>query len=406
MVHHVIIGGGQAAGSAAATLREESPDAEITVLAAEPHPPYQRPPLSKGYLAGVEGLDAVVLHAADWYREREVDLRADTRATGIDTSGHRLTLADGADLAYDTLLIATGASPRRLRLPGAHVRGVHALRTIEDADAIAADLRGGDRRVVVVGTGWIGMEVAATARGFGNDVTVLGRGPVPLAGALGAEMGEVFAGLHRENGVTVRTSAPVEAIVGDGAVSAVVAGGETVPADVVVTGVGATPRTSLAERAGIRVLDGIVVDEHLRTSAPDVFAAGDVASAYHPFVQRHLRSEHWDNARAGGEVAARSMLGGDARHDGIPYFYTDQFDLGMELSGFPTLMHDADVVVRGDVDAREFIAFWHDDGRVVGGMNVNVWDVHDDIQALIRSGARVDADRLRDPGVELAGLAA
>lgn len=406
MVHHVIIGGGQAAGSAAATLREESSDADVTVIAAEPHPPYQRPPLSKGYLAGEEGTDAVVLHSTQWYRDHGIDLRTDTRATGIDAAGHRLALADGADLPYDRLLIATGASPRRLRIPGAHARGVHVLRTIADADAIAAELRGGDRRVVVVGTGWIGMEVAATARGLGNDVTVLGRGPVPLAGALGAEMGEVFARLHRENGVVLRSSTAVEAIVEDGAVSAVVAGGDAVPADVVVIGVGATPRTSLAEQAGIRVLDGIVVDEHMRTSAADVFAAGDVASAYHPLVKRHLRSEHWDNARAGGEVAARAMLGGDARHVGIPYFYTDQFDLGMELSGFPTLMAGAEVVVRGDLDAREFIAFWHDDGRVVGGMNVNVWDVHDDIQALIRSGARVPAGLLRDPDVELAGLAA
>ncbi|GAA1465457.1 NAD(P)/FAD-dependent oxidoreductase [Microbacterium thalassium] len=406
MVHHVIIGGGQAAGSAAETLRKRSPDADVTVVAAEQHPPYQRPPLSKGYLAGDEGADAVVLHSAEWYGEQGIDLRTATRATAIDPAGHRVRLADGTDLAYDALLVATGASPRRLPLPGAHARGVHVLRTIDDADALAESLRHGGRRVAVIGTGWIGMEVAATARGLGNDVTVLGRAPVPLGAALGPRMGEVFAGLHRDHGVTIRSSASVDALVVDGAVSGVVADGETVAADIVVIGVGATPDTALAEAAGIRVQDGILADEHLRTSAPDVYAAGDVARSYHPLVQRHLRSEHWENARAGGEVAARSMLGEDVRHTGIPYFYTDQFDLGMELSGFPTLMTDADVVVRGDLEAREFIAFWLDDGRVVAGMNVNVWDVQDDIQALIRSGARVEPDALRDPGVDIAGLAA
>jgi len=377
----------------------------VTVIAAEPHPPYQRPPLSKGYLAGDEGRDAVIVHSAEWYGEHDVVLRPGTRVTAADPAGHRLTHADGTETAYDTLLLATGATPRRPPLPGAHARGFHLLRTIEDADALAADLRGGGRRVVVIGTGWIGMETAATARVLGNDVTVLGRGPVPLAGALGTRMGEVFAGLHRDHGVTVRSSAPVEAILVDGAVSGVVVDGERVPADVVIAGVGATPATALAEQAGIRVLDGIVTDEHLRTSAPDVYAAGDVAGSWHPIVQRHVRSEHWDNARAGGEVAALSMSGQNARHTAIPYFYSDQFDLGMELSGFPTLMAGAEVVVRGDLDARAFIAFWLDDGRVVGGMNVNVWDVHDGIQALIRSGARVDPDALRDPAVDLEGLA-
>ena len=243
-----------------------------------------------------------------------------------------------------------------------------------------------DKRLVLIGSGWIGMEVAATARTLGNEVTVLERDPVPLAAAVGPADGRGVPRLHEENGVDLRTSVQVERIAGRDHVEGVVVDGETVPADLVLIGVGAVPNTALAEAAGIAVDNGILTDASLRTSAPDVYAAGDVANAYHPVIQRHLRSEHWDNALKAGPVAARVMMGGDAVHDGIPYFYTDQFDLGMELSGYPPLMKDAELLIRGDLDAREFIAFWVDDGRVVGGMNVNVSDVQKPIKALIRSG--------------------
>jgi 3-phenylpropionate/trans-cinnamate dioxygenase ferredoxin reductase subunit len=400
MAHIVIIGGGVAAGKAAETLRKEQYEGDVTIVAAEPHPPYQRPPLSKGYLQGSEGLDAAILHPASWYAEHDIELRLGTEVTRLDPGAHRIETASG-ELSYDAVLLATGASPRRLPIEGHDLDGVHTLRRLDDSDALAEQLRGGGKRLVLIGSGWIGMEVAATARTLGNEVTVLERDPVPLAAAVGPRMGEVFRRLHEENGVDLRPSVNVERIVGGDRAEGVVVDGQTVSADLVLVGVGAVPDTALAEAAGLTLENGILTDASLRTSAPDVFAAGDVANAYHPVIQRHLRSEHWDNALKGGAVAARVMMGGDAVHDGIPYFYTDQFDLGMELSGYPPLMNDAEMLIRGDLDAREFIAFWVQDGRVVGGMNVNVWDVQKPIKALIRSGERVDAGALVDTDTPL-----
>lgn len=405
MARSVIIGGGLAGGTAAEMLREEGFAGEIVVVAGEDHPPYQRPPLSKGYLRGVEGLDAVVLHPTEWYAARGILLRAGVTATRLDAGACTVELDDGTSLGYDALLLATGASPRRLSIPGHDLPGVRLLRTLDDSDALAAQLREGGKRIVVVGSGWIGLEVAASARELGNEVTVLGRGAVPLAAALGPRLGEVFRTLHEEHGVDVRTSVGVERITGGEHADGVVVDGEIVPADLVLIGVGATPNTALAEAAGLELGDGILVDAALRTSVPGVFAVGDVANAYHPIVQRHVRSEHWANAIAAGKVAAKTMLGQRAVLDDIPYLYTDQYDLGMELSGYPSLMKDAELVIRGDLVAREFIAFWVDDGRVVGGMNVNVWDVNEQVQALIRSGARVDRAALADAAAPLAELA-
>ena len=410
MSHMLIIGGGLAGGTAAKALRDEGFDGDVTVVAAEPHPPYQRPPLSKGYLAGSEGTDAVILHPAEWYAERGIRLITGVAATRLDPAAHAVELEDGTRLDYDAVLLATGATPRTIPLPGAQLPGVMMLRRLEDSDALAARLRGGGQRLVVIGAGWIGMEVAATARGFGNEVAILERDDVPLAMALGAEMGQVFRSLHLEHGVDLRTSVAVERIVGSDRAEGVVVDGETLPADLVLVGVGAAPDTALAETAGLDILNGVLTDAALRTSAPDVYAAGDVANPFHPVLQRHLRSEHWANALNAGKVAARSMLGEPASFGDIPYFYTDQFDLGMELSGYAPLMTDAELVVRGDLAAREFIAFWLEApdpagrGRVVAGMNVNVWHVNKTVQALIRSGERLDAERLRNADVPLESL--
>jgi 3-phenylpropionate/trans-cinnamate dioxygenase ferredoxin reductase subunit len=406
VTHLVIVGGGLAAASAVETLREEGFDGDVTVVADEQHPPYQRPPLSKGYLQGTEGLDAVILHPAEWYAENDVALRTSTPAIVLDPVEHRLELAGGEALTYDAVLLATGSSPRRLPIAGANLPGVMTLRRLDDSNALAEQLRGGGKRLVLIGSGWIGLEVAASARELGNEVTVLERDPVPLAAALGAELGEVFARMHREHGVDLRMSVNVERVVGEARADGVVVDGETVPADLVLVGVGAVPNTGLAEAAGIEVQNGILVGANLRTSAPDVYAAGDVANAYHPVIQQHLRSEHWANALNAGPVAARSMLGQHSVFDRIPYFYTDQYDLGMELSGYPPLMSQAQLVIRGDLDSREFISFWVDDERVVGGMNVNVWDVNETVQELIRSGKRVDAAVLADPSVPLETLVA
>lgn len=404
MSHMLIIGGGLAGGTVAEALRDEGFDGDITVVAAEAHPPYQRPPLSKGYLAGGEGLDAVILHPAEWYEERGIRLITGVAVTSLEPAAHVVELEDGERLMYDAVLLATGATPRMIPLPGHDLPGVTTLRRLDDSDELRAQLGEGGKRLVVIGAGWIGMEVAATARGFGNEVAILERDAVPLAMALGAEMGEVFRALHLEHGVDLRTSVGVDRIVGDGRAEGVVVDGETLPADLVLVGVGASPNTALAEEAGLDILNGVLTDEALRTSAADVYAAGDVANAYHPVLQQHLRSEHWANALNAGKVVAKSMLGKAASFDDIPYFYTDQYDLGMELSGYAPLMTDAEIVVRGDLDAREFIAFWTDDGRIVAGMNVNVWDVNDKVQDLIRSGARIDPDRLRDSDVPLEDL--
>ncbi|MFB7892299.1 NAD(P)/FAD-dependent oxidoreductase [Microbacterium sp. NPDC056044] len=404
MSHMLIIGGGLAGGTAAEALRDEGFDGDITVVAAEAHPPYQRPPLSKGYLAGSEGLDAVILHPADWYAERGIRLLTGVAVTSLEPAAHAVELDDGERLTYDAVLLATGATPRMIPLPGHDLPGVSTLRRLDDSEALAAQLRDGGKRLVVIGAGWIGMEVAATARGFGNEVAILERDAVPLAAALGAEMGEVFRRLHVEHGVDLRTSVGVDRIVGDALAEGVVVDGETLAADLVLVGVGASPNTALAAEAGLDILNGVLTDEALRTSAADVYAAGDVANAFHPVLQQHLRSEHWANALNAGKVVARSMLGKAASFDEIPYFYTDQYDLGMELSGYAPLMTDAEIVMRGDLDAREFIAFWTDGGRIVAGMNVNVWDVNDKVQDLIRSGERIDPDRLRDPEVPLEDL--
>jgi 3-phenylpropionate/trans-cinnamate dioxygenase ferredoxin reductase subunit len=250
------------------------------------------------------------------------------------------------------------------------------------------------------------MEVAATARTLGNTVTILERGPIPLANALGDELGQMFADLHEHNGVILRRSVSVESVVGNnGRATAVrLENGEIIPADLVLVGIGATPNVELAKSAGLTVDNGISVDASLCTSDPAIYAAGDVANAYHPVAKLRLRSEHWANALNGGKAAARSMLGQNVSFDDIPYFYTDQFDIGMEYSGFGPLARGADVVYRGDRVGREFIAFWVKGGKVVAGMNVNVWDVNEAVQGIIRRGNQVDHAKLMDANVPLESL--
>lgn len=403
----VVVGGGLAGATVARTLREEGYRGRVVLIGAEPHLPYERPPLSKGLLLGTAGRDTVFVEPADWYPDHDVELRTGTRVTAIDRGTHEVVLDDGERLGWSTLVLATGSTPRRLDVPGADLDGVLYLRTLDDADALVAAL---DRRprVVVVGGGWIGLETAAAAREAGLDVTVLEVGALPLLRVLGTEMAQLFADLHRAHGVDVRTQAQVaELLTADGtAVSGVRLGdGSVVPAELVIVGVGIQPEVSLAREAGLDVADGVVVDEHLRSSDPDVLAAGDVAAAWHPTLGRRLRVEHWANAGRQGTVAARTILGVDAVDDRLPYFYTDQYDLGMEYVGHADPSRaTTSVVVRGSVADRELIAFWVDEGRVVAGMNVNVWDVSEEIEALVRSGRTVDTARLADPAVPLADV--
>jgi 3-phenylpropionate/trans-cinnamate dioxygenase ferredoxin reductase subunit len=400
----VLVGGGLAGAKAAETLREEGFDGPVVLLADEPELPYERPPLSKDYLLGKAPREKAQVHESGWYEAHDVDLRTGVRATALDPGAHRLTLDSGESLGYAKLLLATGASPRRLPVPGADLDGVRYLRTLGDSDALLADLSAGGRRVVIVGAGWIGLEVAAAARSYDNAVTVVEPQPTPLFGVLGQELGARFAALHRAQGVDLFTDTTVREFRGaKGRVESVVTDAHAgLPADLVVVGVGALPRTELAAAAGLEVDNGIVADHALRTSAPDVFAAGDVASSFRPLYGRHVRVEHWANALHSGPAAARSMLGQEVTFDRVPYFFTDQYDLGMEYSGLAG--PGATVVYRGDPESGEYIAFWLEEGRVTAGMNVNVWDVTDPIQALIRSRQQVPAAALADVDTPLEGL--
>jgi 3-phenylpropionate/trans-cinnamate dioxygenase ferredoxin reductase component len=399
---HVIIGGGLAGARAAEALREGGYDDPVVLLAAEGHRPYDRPPLSKEYLQGSAEAASVYVHPADWYREHDVDLRLGTAVSGIDRQAAEVVLADGRRLPYDGLLLATGSSPRRLPVPGAQLDRVHHLRTLDDSGHLKAAIAGASR-VAVVGAGWIGLEVTAAARIAGAEVTVLEAASAPLLAALGPEIAEVFAGLHREHGVDLRFGVEVTEIVGaDGVATGVrLADGGLVEADLVLVAIGAAPNTGLAVAAGLEVDDGVVVDEHLCTSDPRIHAAGDVANIPYRAMGRRLRVEHWATAYYSGPAAGRAMLGHSEPYDQLPYFYTDQYDLGMEYTGYVDQREPVELVVRGDLASREFIAFWLREGTLAAAMNVNVWDVTEDIERIIRSGATLDGKQLADPEVPL-----
>jgi len=398
----VIVGGGLAGAKAAETLRDEGYDGELVLVSAEAERPYERPPLSKGYLLGSDERDSAFVHPKAWYDEHDVQLRLSTRATALDPDSHEVELGHGERLRYEKLLLTTGSIPRRLGVPGAESDGVLYLRELPDSDRIRAALTSG-ARIVVVGAGWIGLEVAAAARHHGADVTVLEVADLPLQRVLGDDIARVFADLHREHDVDLRLGTGVEQFrpVGGG-LSVVDSTGDEIDADAVVVGVGIRPALELAESGRLSIDDGVAVDASLRTSAPDVYAAGDVAAAEHPILGTRIRVEHWANALNGGPVAARSMLGQDVVYDELPYFFTDQYDLGMEYIGHaPPGSYDR-VVVRGDSAGREFQAFWLSGGRALAGMHVNLWDDGiDPIKEVVASGRVLDPDRLADPAVPL-----
>lgn len=402
--HFVIVGAGLAGAKTAEHLRSEGFDGHVTLIGDESSRPYERPPLSKELLQGTGDAEKAFVHPQQWYADNQVDLMLDAPAVALAPADHVLTLAGATEVQFDKLAITTGATPRRLRIPGADLSGIHYLRKLEDAQRIH-EAFGQAGSIVIVGAGWIGLEVAAAARSAGVEVTVLEAASLPLL-TVGPRVARVFADLHREHGVDLRVNATVDSFVGDGAhVTGVrLADGEVLTADAVIVGVGAAPNTALAESAGLEVDNGIVADEHLRTSHPDVFAAGDVVNAFHPFLGRRLRVEHWANALNQPAVVAAGMLGREAVYDRLPYFYTDQYDLGMEFVGHVDLATDAQVIVRGDEAAREFIAFWVSDERVLAGINVNVWDVVDPVRALITSRRQMDTARLADPDVPLSEL--
>ena len=397
----VIVGASLAGAKAAQTLRQEGFEGRVILIGAEAERPYERPSLSKEYVRGDAG-EPVYVHSEGFYAEHDIEVRLGRAVVDMNASLKEVALDDGERLRYDRLLLTTGAEPRRLAIPGSGLAGVLYLRTVEDSDALRTRLdRGG--AVVVVGAGWIGAEIAASARQRGLEVTVVAPGTVPLRRALGRELGGLYRDVHTEHGVRMLLGSGVDAFEGDGAVERVrTSDGRQIECDFVVVGIGALPRTQLAAWGGLASGDGIFVDEYLQTSAPDVFAAGDVASAQHPFYGRRIRVEHWANALRQGPIAARNMLGGEQPYDCLPYFFSDQYDVGMEYSGFaPTWDR---VVFRGDPASREFIAFWLGGDRVLAAMNVNVWDVVDPIQRLIRERVPVDDWRLADLDLPLEQL--
>jgi 3-phenylpropionate/trans-cinnamate dioxygenase ferredoxin reductase subunit len=404
---YVIVGAGLAGAKAAEALRAEGFDGPVVLLGEETERPYERPPLSKDYLLGKAERDTIYVHPADWYGQHDVDLRLGDPVTAIDPAAHEVSLAGGGRVGYARLLLATGSSPRPLPVPGADLDGVLYLRRVGDSDRLKAAFAGAGN-VVVIGGGWIGLETAAAARAAGAAVTVLEAAELPLLRVLGPEVAQVFATLHREHGVDLRCGVKVAAVTGrDGRVAGVeLSDGSVIPADVVIAGVGITPNVGLAVAAGLGEANGIQVNAALRSTDPDIFAAGDVASAFHPVLARHIRVEHWANALHQPQAAARAMLGQQVSYDRMPYFFTDQYDLGMEYSGYVEPGHYDEVVFRGDPQRREFIAFWlGSGGQVLAGMNVNVWDATEAIQALVRSRTPVDSKALRDPATPLAELA-
>jgi 3-phenylpropionate/trans-cinnamate dioxygenase ferredoxin reductase subunit len=401
----VIVGAGLAGAKTAEELRARGYTGGLVLIGAEPHRPYDRPPLSKEYLTGAAGLDKVFVHSKDWYSEHDVQLRVGQPVVAVDAGAHVVRLADGGELPYAKLLLATGSRPRRAPVPGGDAAGLLSLRSIEDADRIRETLHSA-ARMIIIGAGWIGLEVAAAARAAGVEVTVVESLQLPLLRVLGPEVAQSFADLHREHGVDLRLGASLaEITIRNGRPNGVrLDDGAELEADAVLVGVGIRPNTELATAAGLDVENGIVVDSALRSSDRDIYAAGDVASAYHPVLRTHIRVEHWANALNQPAVAAASMLGEQASFELLPFFYTDQYDLGMEYVGYVTPGGYDDVVIRGDLATREYIAFWRKDNRVLAGMNVNIWDVVDDVKALIESQVEIPAGRLADPQAPLREL--
>ena len=394
----LIVGASLTGAKAAETLREEGFEGRVVLVGSETERPYERPPLSKEYLRG-EADGRPYVHDEAFYAEHDIDLRLGRTAVSLNAETGEVALDDGTRLRYDKLLLTTGAEPRKLQITGADLDDVLYLRTVEDSDALRQRLEQGGT-AVVVGAGWIGSEVAASARTKGLDVTVVDPLAVPLERVLGPELGAVYRDIHTDHGVRMLMQTGVEAFEGDGRVERVrLSDGQTVECDVVVVGVGVVPRTQLAAQAGLTIENGVRANEMLETSARGVYAAGDVVNAYHPFYHQPVRVEHWGTALEQGPAAARNMLGRNEPYTRLPYFFSDQYDVGMEYAGFARTWDR--VVFRGDPATREFVAFWIEDERVVAGMNVNVWDVNEAIQELIRSRARVDEGRLTDPGVPL-----
>jgi 3-phenylpropionate/trans-cinnamate dioxygenase ferredoxin reductase component len=401
-VEHLIIGGGVAAAKAAEGLRAAGGTGSAVVMTAEPELPYERPPLSKDFLRGESGREKTRTHDEAWYREHEVDVLLATRASTVDPATRTVTTEVGDQLRYGGLLLATGAQPIRLGLPGEDLEGVYYLRTVDDAERLRAAISRAET-MVMIGGGFIGAEVAASTTQMDTRVTLLELAETLWTRAVGPQMGRFFEEFLRDRGVHVRTRTSAERLEGDGSVEAVVLpDGSRLHADVVVIGVGVRPDVGLAERAGLPVDDGVLVDRHLRAT-DRIWAAGDVANAAHPLFGR-IRIEHWAEALNQGLIAGRNLAGAGDRYDRIPYFYSDQFDLSLSYLGH--VREWDELVLRGDRNVKEpkFVAWYLRQGTPRAALIVNDWDAEDAVREVIRRDEPVDRDRLADPAVPLAGL--
>lgn len=397
----VIVGAGHAAGQAAASLRQEGYEDEIVIIGDEAHVPYQRPPLSKAYLSGEQGIERVYLRPEKFYADKNVTVKTDTAVTAIDTAAKTVSTDAGETIAYEHLLIATGGRPRKLNVPGGDLGGIHYLRTIADVDAIRDDFAEG-KKLVIVGGGYIGLEVASVAVKYGLEVHVLEMEERILQRVTTPAMSAYYHQLHTGRGVHLHTSTTVTGFSGKGSVSAVECGDESIPADLVIVGIGIVPNTEIAEAAGIACDNGIVVDDHCRTSAPDVYSAGDCTNHPNPLLDRRLRLESVPNAMEQARVVAANMTGGDKVYASIPWFWSDQYELKLQMVGFSS---DGDShVIRGDMDANEFAVFYLKDGKVVAADAVNSPKEFMICKQLI--GKEVDAAALADPESDLKALLA
>ncbi|MCW2613705.1 MAG: hypothetical protein JWN08_699 [Frankiales bacterium] len=398
----VIVGGGVGGGTAALALRAEGFEGRVVVVCEEPRAPYSKPPLSKGVLRGEEDASRTALRPQKWFDDRKIELITGVAATELDTDGHKVALSDGTQLGYDKLLLATGGRPRQL--PGtSHLPGVFTLRTVEDSQAISARLTPG-ARVVVVGGGFIGAEVAASATQLGCEVTVLEGLSTPLQRVLPPVLGQIYMRMHRERGVTFLTDVASTDLEPDGdGIIAHAASGEKYPADVIVVGIGMLPNDDLAVRAGLEVENGVVVDEQCRTSAPDVFAIGDIANSPNPILGERMRVEHWQNAQHQAKVAARNMLGGEDVFAEVPWVWSDQYELNIQITGRP-LPTDT-VHLRGDVDGWAFSAVLTREGVLCGAVSFNRTDDVRAVRKLMTERRVVPLEALIDPDTDLTALA-
>jgi 3-phenylpropionate/trans-cinnamate dioxygenase ferredoxin reductase subunit len=398
----ILLGGGLASLTAAATLRLEGFAGRVVIVGDEPHPPYSRPPLSKDVLRSEKSREQTWLRPAAWYASRDIELQLGVRAVEIDPHARRIELANGASLAYDKLLVATGGASRALDIPGADLPGVCFLRTIDESLALREHLVPG-APVVVIGAGFIGAEVAASARKLGCDVTMFEIAAVPMARVLGAEIGRIFADMHRQRGVRLRTGIGVARIEGNGRVQRVVAtDGSVHEASVVLIGVGLVPSLDLAQRTGLATGNGILVDEYCRTSIGDVFAAGDIAEHPNPFLGRRIRVEHWQNAQHQGAAAARNMLGQQKAFREVPWVWSDQYEHNLQVVGIPDPAQS--VVIRGDIAARDFSAFFVRGGRLTAALGLNRAEDVRIARLMIQHGSTASEAQLADVGADLAAF--